>query len=301
MTHRYFLGANSRKGFVSLYEDFPPDAGAFLHILKSGPGTGKSGFMRRIGREAEARGLDVHYVLCSGDPDSLDGIYLPALKQAWVDGTAPHVIEPKIFGADSDYVNLGIYFHGPFDETEKGRLHELQSAYRAHYGKAYELLSACPEQKADHDPGSFPFAVLEALPDHPRHGSITRRFLNAITCKGILHLEEDLQTARTLRSTPEQIAAISAKLPETGLDGVLCLSPLDSGRPEALWIPEAGVALTALFEPIPEEDPNMQRALDELRTAKSLHDEMESLYLPHMDFPALDAYTRSVIDRLFSA
>ena len=44
MIQRYFLGANSKDGFVSLYGDFPPD-GSFLHIIKGGPGTGKSGFM----------------------------------------------------------------------------------------------------------------------------------------------------------------------------------------------------------------------------------------------------------------
>ena len=74
MIQTYFLGANSRNGFYSLYEHFPPDKNAFLHILKSGPGTGKSGFLRRIGLAAEERGLDVHCVLCSGDPDSLDGV-----------------------------------------------------------------------------------------------------------------------------------------------------------------------------------------------------------------------------------
>ena len=79
MTSTYFLGANSAQGFYSLYGGFPPRSG-FLHIIKGGPGTGKSGFMRAIGSEAERRGMDVEYVLCSGDPDSLDGVYIPALN-----------------------------------------------------------------------------------------------------------------------------------------------------------------------------------------------------------------------------
>ena len=37
--------------------------------------------------------MDVEYVLGSGDPDSVDGVYIPAWHTGYVDGTAPHVIE----------------------------------------------------------------------------------------------------------------------------------------------------------------------------------------------------------------
>ena len=100
----YFLGANSRAGFFSLYDEFPPD-GAYLHIIKGGPGTGKSTLLKTIAAAAEARGLEVQRVLCSGDPDSLDGVYVPALGSAWADGTAPHVLEPRLFGVTGDYLN----------------------------------------------------------------------------------------------------------------------------------------------------------------------------------------------------
>ena len=55
MIQRYFLGANAEDGFHSLYGGFPPGPDAFLHIIKGGPGTGKSSFMRAIGRAAEQR------------------------------------------------------------------------------------------------------------------------------------------------------------------------------------------------------------------------------------------------------
>ena len=148
MNQTYFLGGNSCRGFTSLYAGFPPEEGAFLHIIKGGPGTGKSGFMRKIGEAAEAQGLDVHYVLCSGDPDSLDGVYIPALHQAWVDGTAPHVVEPRHFGVDSDYVNLGSFVRLPMVEKDREEVLRLTAAYRALYDEAYEKLR---EAKALHD------------------------------------------------------------------------------------------------------------------------------------------------------
>jgi len=145
MNQTYFLGANCGKGFVSLYAGFPPEECAFLHILKGGPGTGKSGFMRRVGEAAEARGYDVQYVLCSGDPDSLDGVYIPALHQAWVDGTAPHVVEPRHFGVDSDYVNLGEFVRLPMTEKDREEVRRLTAAYRALYAEAYEKLRQAKE------------------------------------------------------------------------------------------------------------------------------------------------------------
>ena len=148
MNQRVFLGGNSCRGFFSLYEGFPPEEGALLHIVKGGPGGGKSGFMRAIAEAAEARGLDVQTVLCSGDPDSLDGVYVPALHQAWVDGTAPHVVEPRHFGADSDYVNLGRFLRQPMTESDKAEIRRITEAYRALYEEAYRKLR---EAKALHD------------------------------------------------------------------------------------------------------------------------------------------------------
>ena len=163
MQQTYFLGGNSCRGFFSLYDGFPPEEGAFLHIIKGGPGTGKSGFMRKIGEAAEARGMDVHYVLCSGDPDSLDGVYIPALHQAWVDGTAPHVVEPRHFGVDSDYVNLGRFVRLPMAEKDREEVLRLTAEYRALYAEAYEKLRQAKELHDALESVYRPYVDFEAL------------------------------------------------------------------------------------------------------------------------------------------
>jgi len=93
---RFFLGSNSAQGFYSLYDDLT-DRGEFLWILKGGPGCGKSSFMKKIGEAASAAGLEVEYIQCSGDPGSLDAVKIPALKTAYMDGTAPHGTVPNCF------------------------------------------------------------------------------------------------------------------------------------------------------------------------------------------------------------
>ncbi len=85
----YFLGANAPGGFYSLYSQLMPQARA-IYILKGGPGCGKSTLMKRVGARMEEAGVETEYVLCSGDPASLDGLILPGLGVALVDGTAPH-------------------------------------------------------------------------------------------------------------------------------------------------------------------------------------------------------------------
>ena len=86
---QYFLGGNTVRGFVSFYSGFCRGPEDFLWVIKGGPGCGKSSFMKTIGRAAEEKGLDVEYVLCSGDPESVDGVYFPALHTGYADGTAP--------------------------------------------------------------------------------------------------------------------------------------------------------------------------------------------------------------------
>ncbi len=96
---QYFLGANSPTGFNSLYDHLlPSEEARAIFILKGGPGCGKSTLMRKVGALAGEAGLETEYILCSGDPDSLDAIILPTLAVAIVDGTAPHVVVTQRHG-----------------------------------------------------------------------------------------------------------------------------------------------------------------------------------------------------------
>lgn len=102
----YFAGGNTARGFFSLYESNLQGLKR-LFILKGGPGTGKSTLMKEIGNEWVNKGYDIELLHCSSDNDSIDGVIIPALKVGIVDGTAPHIIEPKAPGAIEEYVNLG--------------------------------------------------------------------------------------------------------------------------------------------------------------------------------------------------
>lgn len=330
MTQSYFLGANSGEGFVSLYEDFPPAAGAFLHIIKGGPGTGKSGFMRAIGAAAEERGMEVHYVLCSGDPDSLDGVYLPALGLAWVDGTAPHVIEPRQFHVDSDYVNLGRFCRVPFSEEDAQDLREINHKHKSLYRQAYALLGAAAALESEPKEANpvisqeLSALIRDAMGsmDHGT-GHCSRRFLHAISCRGELWLTEELDKLckHIIRLDSavllDQAAREALRL---GAGVILCPSPLCPDRAECVVLP--GLQLAFVGRPWPGRvtmnldasgPPDAQAAeaallqsrlielaVSHLRAAKLLHDEMEAVYKRSMDFPALTGYTQEQIKQIFA-
>jgi ABC-type lipoprotein export system ATPase subunit len=106
-TKEYFAGGNTMRGFHSLFHYIPGPDTKRLIIIKGGPGTGKSTLMKQVGQRAREKGMDTELFYCSSDNQSLDGLSVPELGFAMVDGTAPHVIDPKIPGAYDEIVNLG--------------------------------------------------------------------------------------------------------------------------------------------------------------------------------------------------
>ena len=99
MIREYFLGGNTSKGFFSYY-DYLANGEEFnkIYIIKGGPGTGKSTTMKEVGNWGEKKGFDVDYIHCSSDPNSLDGVIIKDIGVAMVDGTSPHIVDPKNAG-----------------------------------------------------------------------------------------------------------------------------------------------------------------------------------------------------------
>ena len=343
MEETYFLGANSRAGFASLYRDFAAAPGDLLHVVKGGPGTGKSGFMRRIAEAAKERGLDAELVLCSGDPASLDGVYVPALRQGWMDGTAPHTRDPAHFGADGDYVDLGRFCRLPLCGDDRERVLALNAAYRSRYADAYRWLAAAGALEDAAAPPPLPAAAREKLrrrfrsilrrsaPCGEGGGGESRRFLSALSGGGRLRLPLPARYRTVCRIdsprglAPALLGIAAEEAAARGLTRILCLSPLEPARTEALLLPEAGLAFLggragegergmhpdALLPPedgaarsarrraVRLRDEALASAEAALRQAKALHDELEAVYRPYMDFPALTSFTEETLARIF--
>ena len=66
---RFFIGANTARGFVNDADDIFSGLKK-LYILKGGPGTGKSTWMKRAAEKAEKAGYPVERYFCSSDSSS---------------------------------------------------------------------------------------------------------------------------------------------------------------------------------------------------------------------------------------
>ena len=92
---RYFLGSNTKVGFDGFYDVTTEGIGSF-YLIKGGAGTGKSSLIKKVLKRGEDCGLRCESWHCSGDPKSLDGVYIHDLDVAVIDATSPHAVEPKI-------------------------------------------------------------------------------------------------------------------------------------------------------------------------------------------------------------
>ena len=351
----YFLGANSPAGFYSLYSQLlPPESARAIYILKGGPGCGKSTLMGRVGARMEEEGLETEYILCSGDPASLDALLLPGLGVAIVDGTAPHVVEPKYPGAVERYVNLGACYDSGALWEKREELMACMSEYKGCYQRAYRCLGASAEIFEDIRATLLTPALGDKLAKRARGilsrelrrkkgaagGQVKQRFLGAVTHRGVLCLH-DTALAQCPRIyelwdscglAHEMLIHLLAGAVAGGWDVVACPDPMAPERLAHLLVPEQGLAfLTGNADlPLPVKPYRrvrldaaadeglvrrcrprlrfakkvsaalMEEAVGSLAQAKALHDGLEGIYNPYVDFGRVEEMAAQVGDEILS-
>lgn len=265
---RFFLGSNTPTGFVDTSGALYSRDGWRVYILKSGAGTGKSTFLRRVYEQLTATGTDAEVFCCSSDPESVDAVRFPDRRLCFIDGTAPHNVEPSYWGAIEQIIPLSLCMDDHVHEnasdiialTDKNRA--LHRRCRGYLRAAASLLQEnrrietdCMDRKK-----VCRFAHRLAVSEW-RSGTTTAqpvecedRFLSAFTPDGWLTFYDTLQALcpRIFAIEDEQGAAATLLLSElqktATADGnrcIVCPCPLfpDEG-PEHLLLPEMGLAFT---------------------------------------------------------
>lgn len=142
----FYLGGNTPYGFYSYYDYLMPQEKASKIIcIKGGPGTGKSSLMKKIGMEMANRGYDVEMMHCSSDTNSLDGIAVPTLGFAMVDGTSPHIVDPKNPAAVDEILNMGDCWDRKEISKSKKEIIECNQKIAQTFQRAYRYLRSTKE------------------------------------------------------------------------------------------------------------------------------------------------------------
>lgn len=347
MVTTYFLGACSPKGFFSHYDSLLREK-LSLTVIKGGSGCGKSTFMRAVGKQAEQRGLDVSYILCSSDPSSLDGVVIPELKLAYADGTAPHVLEPKLCGGSMNYLNFGEFYDSGAMAANEAEIFEAQRLNQAQYPHVTACMAAADRLlesvRAETSANAYRQEVeaiaeclaLSLLKPTDASGAQCKRFLTAVTPEGLHFCRETPEALcgrvyvlrDNYQQAPRLLELLSQKAEQMGIGGTVCYSPmLPDERPSHLLLPEAQVAIVSESADFPWQSecccridldstlpPRLRgelsfvtdtvtslyrQAVVHMRQAKRLHDRIELLCRPFVDFRAVEEMTRKTLQSIF--
>ncbi len=350
----FFLGANTPSGFYSLYDQMlAPEDARRVFLLKGGAGCGKSSLMRRVAQQLEAAGQQVEYIVCSGDPDSLDAVIFPQLGAAIADATAPHVMEPRLPGVVESYVNLGRFYDHTSLAPLRPEIEEATEGYKEHYKRAYRCLTAAAQLFED-DRALLCTPALEAKALKRARGILSRevkktgrapgkavqRFLGAISCQGVscrfdtaeLLCRRIYELSDSHGLAAGMLTALAAGAMSAGYDVILCPSPLFPDRAEHLLIPELGLGFLTSAPGL--EYPGrpyrrvrldamadaellkkykarlkfsrkvyaalMDEATGALAQAKAVHDQLEGLYNPHVDFDGVYQQAQAIAGELLA-
>ncbi len=146
---KYFLGANSCEGFYSVFDKAYTAGEWNVFIIKGGPGTGKSSFMKYFAVKASDQGFKTLLCPCSSDPDSLDAVILPEKKIVIMDGTSPHTVDPSYPGACEKILNFGRFWNDDSFKTEKKGIIETTLRNKMLHKTASRYMQAAGQLIAD--------------------------------------------------------------------------------------------------------------------------------------------------------
>lgn len=314
-----FAGANTSAGFYSGFDGIF-SASRKTFFIKGAPGTGKSGLMKRIMQRQKSLGHAVSAFHCSSDPDSLDGIVDETIMGAIMDATAPHTYDPPFPGATGIILSMGDFLDEGALYKEADQIQKINSDMKKAFHAACRYLKSAEEieraNEAEEDmrlAGEVSEEILAFLPKKSGFGAKRTFFLDAYTHKGrvsylsTFHSGSIISIPSPFPSHVDMLLRLTAhKAQSLGQDVILFPSPVCPSKLSHLYLPDHCLLITSEETDTAQKtyesyvrspacrpgDKDLYNALTEkasaaMGEAKRLHDELESVYTPRMDFSRL--------------
>lgn len=319
-TLNFLASANTCEGFENHFNSIFPNENSFTYILKGGPGTGKSTFMKKIARIYKDKGFTVECFYCSSDPNSFDGVRIVEKDISIVDGTAPHTTECSIPGAKEVIINLGSAIKSdikkhlndivPLLEKKKecftlaysyleaaGKL--LKTSKMQAKGEINEILEA---QKT--------FSLLQITPEK-YFGNVRQLYLSYFTSNGLKmvenHFERTVKLPYSLFDGMKVLRELANLASRSGHEVIEILSPICVGELEGVYFPTIDTYVT-LDDKALKAIPDGQMIFNLLKKggkwiekARSYHLQVEKYYIKNMNFEAIDEYFEKVNEEIYNS
>ena len=260
---RYFASANGYFGFHSYFSEiFNPTSFTRIYVLKGGPGTGKSSFMKKLSKDLLAHGYAVEQIMCSSDPDSLDGIIAQGSENriAVIDGTAPHERDAMIVGACDELINLGSALDTRWLTAQRDHIENLCKEKSEAYKSAYAYLSVSGESERQRtkmiekliDAKRLKYAINKAAESTlaAKPGKKRIQLKSAVCRRGTMWLPDMVTPEKTYSVIGDKhvaqrfLSGISKALEEDGIEFIHSPSPLDPALTEEIYVPDRKIKYT---------------------------------------------------------
>lgn len=295
-TDGFFAASNSGCGFRNYYNDVFGGADRII-VVKGGPGTGKSRFIRNVAEHAADCGWVAEYYYCSSDPSSLDGVLLrkDGDLSAVIDGTPPHPWEPSLPGVRDTIVNLGDFWDVSVLIERRDEIREINDKKTELWTRAYKWLSGCFDM-CDVISGigagladtvkikSVTEKILEDVP-YGAKPSVRTALIWSVGMRGLISSDEYIKRAKKLYCVFDSymtasilIRAVMDEALRRRLSVLISYDPVDSSQADGIFIEsgDGGISVVVVKEPpareyIPLSMEDIIKPADSIRAVQAAH------------------------------
>ncbi|MCL2756118.1 MAG: hypothetical protein FWE45_03670 [Firmicutes bacterium] len=153
---KMFMGGNTSQGFVGFYDQIVDMYDLRkMYILKGSSGSGKSTFIKNFVNSImktdtlnSHKVITINWIYCSQDPNSYDGVIIKELGLGIIDGTFPHIVDPKYPGIIEEFIDLTQFIDVNKIRDKEQRVKEISKKKKEHFKQAYKYLQLA---KQEHD------------------------------------------------------------------------------------------------------------------------------------------------------
>lgn len=195
-----FASSNTSQGFYTFIPELIKGLGK-VYILKGAPGSGRATFIKLLGESLAEQGYEIEYWISAMDPVNPDGLFIPQLDAAVINGSLPEPVDPRYPGVSGCIINLGDYWDNDIIREKSEAIIDLADKVENQKVKVYNILKNAAQVKEEVKKivtGHLNIEKIQELIDELSAQIISKQtgekhfFASAFTAEGIVNYLDEL-------------------------------------------------------------------------------------------------------------